>query len=123
MSSVDFKQLPIPAEIMRLDSDPKPRLYEVRFQGHRYSVIVSRDHIEPANPRWHVSVAGERTIPPWEAFAAIVHEIRPGIVFCQPLPPPSQWLNVDSRVLHAWEVDDPPLAAQWRAEGLGHQPT
>jgi hypothetical protein len=124
----ELKQLPIPTDhpLTELDCDYR-RAYEARFDGGRYSVFVTHDNLAgPAAPpdhRWHISVAGEHDIPPWPAMAAIVHEARPGVPFALPLPPQSQWLNFNRRVLHVYEVRDELLTAQWAFEGRGDRPT
>jgi hypothetical protein len=86
-----------------------------------YSVIVSRDRIDREDEipdfRWHVSVAGESSVPLWKDFVAIVQEARPGVMFCVPMPPPQFWLNVNPYVLHVWETRDEALIRQWVDEG------
>jgi hypothetical protein len=123
VSRVELKQRPIPAgdQIRQLDSDPPIRIYWARYKGEDYTVIVGRENIardrDIPDRRWHVSVGGRGALPSWQAFVAIVHEVRPGVVFCLPMPPPSQWINIAEHVLHAWEIADQPLADQWRIEG------
>jgi hypothetical protein len=91
-----------------------------------YTVMLSRDPADaegkPINERgfdyrWHISVAGPDTVPPWADFVAIVHALRPGVMFCVPMPPQSYWMNVNSRVLHVWELHDDALTEGWRATG------
>lgn len=127
--NVEFKQQPIDPRdpLLVLDCDPSPRRYRARVEGISYSVIVSRDNIAAARGgavyRWHVSVAGDGGVPPWRHFAAIVHTARPGVMFVQALPPPQFWINRHPHCLHAWEVVDDDLTAQWRAEGRGDVPS
>ena len=58
----------------------------------------------------------------WEETAgfadivAIVQEVRPGVMFCVPMPPRQFWLNVNPNVLHVWEIRDDALTTQWREE-------
>ena len=98
------------------------RGYKAWCDTRAYSVIVSRDNIalDPRWPdlRWHVSVAGESGVPRWADFVAIVQEVRPGIMFCVPMPPKQFWLNVNPNVLHVWEIRDDALTTQWREEGM-----
>lgn len=91
------------------------------------SVIVAREDIAGPNAipdwRWHVSVSGADRLPEWAEFAQIVHSIRPGVVFCMPLPPRSWWINIAENCLHAWEISDEALVDQWRGERQGHDPS
>lgn len=85
-----------------------------------HTVLMSRDSIERAGEpelRWHISVAGESGVPRWGDFVAIVQRLRPGVMFCVPMPPEQYWINVNERTLHVWEIKDPPLERQWREEG------
>lgn len=95
--------------------------------GFQASVIVGHEDISPVRGdphwRWHVSVAGKDRIPSWEEFSAIVHNMRPGVVFAMALPPRSWWINIHEHCLHAWEIFDPPLEDQWRAERRGDKPS
>jgi hypothetical protein len=101
--------------------------YYASFDGATYTVTVSREPIHPAKGtpdfRWHISIAGMGDVPPWKALAAIGHAVRPGVAMCVPMPPRSQWMNYNPRVLHLYEVKDHNLTEQWRAEGRGHTPT
>jgi hypothetical protein len=95
--------------------------YRARCDTRSYSVIMSRDRIDAdgiPDFRWHISVAGESSVPRWADFVAIVHELRPGVMFCVPMPPPQFWLNVNPNTLHVWEIKDEALTSQWRDEGL-----
>lgn len=95
--------------------------YKAWCDTRAYTVIVSRDRIDrpgqAPDGRWHISVAGERAVPRWADFVAIAQKLRPGVMFCVPMPPRQFWLNVDPRVLHVWEIKDPALERQWREEG------
>lgn len=101
--------------------------WDVSYGEFQASVIVGRENI--AGPRgapewrWHISVAGAERVPGWSEFAAIVHNVRPGVTFCMPLPPRSWWINIADNCLHAWELRDEPLESQWRSERRGHTPT
>lgn len=126
--SVKLRQLPIAPDLpmMQTPLSTEQRRYLAKIDGRRYSVLISRDDIARngmPDPRWHVSVAGEDSVPPWNHFAAIVHELRPGVSFCVPMPPRSQWINVHEHVLHVWEIRDPALARQWASEGGGDDPS
>lgn len=100
--------------------------WDVDLGSFQASVIVGHENVgtdEDPHWRWHISVAGKHRVPDWGEFAAIVHEIRPGVVFCMPLPPRSWWINISETCLHAWEISDPPLEDQWRAERRGDTPS
>lgn len=107
--------------------DARPKTYSAFVDGLElpYSVLAGYEPVDQAglDRRWHVSVAHPVQLPRWSDLAEIVHDIRPGVVFCLPLPPRSWWINVHRNCLHAWEIDDEPLAAQWRAERQGDRPT
>lgn len=94
--------------------------YKAFCDTRLYSVIVSHDNItnerQIPDYRWHVSVAGESYLPKWADFVAIVQEVRPGVMFCVPMPPRQFWLNVNPNVLHVWEIRDEMLTRQWREE-------
>lgn len=87
-----------------------------------YSVIASRDNIstidEIPDLRWHVSVALSTGVPRWSDFVAIVQEVRPGVMFCVPMPPRQFWINVNPNTLHVWETKDERLERMWREEGM-----
>lgn len=101
--------------------------FVAEYKDSFYTVIRAREpiHLRGGIPdfRWHISVAGPGFVPPWDALAAIVHAVRPGIAFCIPMPPRSQWMNYNENVLHAYEVKDSNLTEQWRHEGRGHTPS
>ena len=73
--------------------------------------------------RWHISVSGVRRLPTWEEMVDAAHSLRPGVMFCIPMPPSSMWLNVHETTLHLWQIVDPNLETQWREERQGHAPT
>lgn len=97
------------------------------IKGREYTVTLSREPINPIGGmpdfRWHISLAGPQDVPPWNVMAAVAHEVRPGVPFCIPVPPRSQWMNYNERVLHLYEIKDNNLTEQWRTEGKGHTPT
>lgn len=101
--------------------------FVAEYKDVAYTVIQAREPIQPPGGipdfRWHLSVAGPEGVPPWDAMAAIAHAVRPGVAFCIPVPPRSQWMNYNERVLHLYEVKDHNLTEQWRFEGRGHTPT
>jgi hypothetical protein len=102
------------------------RLCQATYGAMAHNVIATRDPL-PGNgipdKRWHISIAAPGAVPSWAALVAIVHALRPGVPFCVGLPPRSWWINVHPNVLHVWELNDPNLIAQWRAERGGHQPS
>ena len=89
------------------------------------AALVSRDGIDfnPPGRRYHISIQHRDRVPSWNEFAAACHELRPGVVFVIGVPPRSWWLNVHEHVLHAWELKDDALIAQWKFERQGHTPT
>lgn len=98
----------------------------VTVGGMRYSVLVGHEPCGEApgdDLRWHVSVAGESKPPQWNHLVAVVHHMRPGVVFAVPLPPLSWWLNEHPHCLHVWEVKDDNLVKCWKIDGRGDKPT
>ena len=106
-------------------------VYAADFQGGEYRVLLTREDLRPPenraavrgvevppDHRWHVSVSrmAGYDVPPWEALAAIVHAVRPGVTFVIGVPPRSFWLNVHPGVLHAMETKDENLEERWKAE-------
>ena len=79
--------------------------------------IVSRDEVAPGDLRHHVSLSRQDRVPTFDELAKCVHSLRPGVMFCIPLPPRSMWLNIHENCLHAHEIHDEPLVEQWRREG------
>jgi hypothetical protein len=106
---------------------PEARCWELKIDGETYRAIVNRENIaaerDVPDERWHVSVSNETHLPPWAVFAEVIHELRPGVPFCLPIPPKSWWVNVHEFVLHAHEVKDENLVSQWRFESRGERPT
>jgi hypothetical protein len=96
-----------------------PRFYE--HGGLR--ALVGREPVVKDDWRWHVSVSGPDRIPTWEELVSACHELRPGVVFCIPMPPRTWWINVHKDVLHAWETRDEHLIAEWRRNARGDRPT
>jgi hypothetical protein len=109
-------------ERYEIEVSPELTCFRAWCDTRAYSVIVTRDRIshddEIPEIRWHVSVAGEDGVPRWADFVAIVQEVRPGVMFCVPMPPRQFWLNVNPNVLHVWETKDELMTRQWREEGL-----
>jgi len=94
------------------------------FEKGGLRVLMGREPVVPEDWRWHLSVQGPGRIPNWEEMVAAAHELRPGVVFCVPMPPRSWWVNCHPHVLHLWETNDPHLVAEWRRyAGRGQQPT
>lgn len=85
--------------------------------------IVSRDDLGDGDLRWHISLSRKDRVPTWDELAKCAHHLRPGIVFCVPMPPRSWWLNVHPNCLHLHEIKDERLVDQWRAERKGHEQT
>lgn len=92
-------------------------------RGMEFHVLTSRDEIVPGDVRWHLSISGERKVPPWDVMVAIAHAARPGVCFVIGVPPRSWWINVHPNVLHLWELKDQALLNQWRGEAQGHEPS
>lgn len=84
---------------------------------------IGPDQANLEDLRWHISVRGPKRVPTWQELVRAAHELRPGVVFCVPMPPRTWWLNVHEHVLHLWEIRDPNLENQWRSESLGQEPT
>lgn len=112
------------------DADRKLEAWDVDLDnGAVFSVLLGWEPVTPprAAPdyRWHLSVGGSsiERVPAWNEFVAIAHRLRPGVMFCIPLPPRSVWLNENEYVLHAWELHDETLAASWRANPRVSEPT
>ena len=84
----------------------------------REPVGVHKEALEDL--RWHISMRAQDRIPKWEELVEAAHQLRPGVVFCVPLPPRTWWINVHEHVLHLWEIRDTNLENQWRSE---HQAT
>lgn len=96
--------------------------------GGQFSVLLGSEDISRSDVpdfRWHISIGGStiERVPAWNEFVAITHRVRPGIMFSIPLPPRSVWLNENEYVLHAWEVHDDALAANWRSNPRPSEPT
>jgi hypothetical protein len=102
---------------------PVPRVFE---RGDMRA-LVGREPVGPddddADPRWHISLARSDRLPTWQELVDAAHALRPGVVFCVPLPPRSWWLNVHEYTLHLWELGDLNLVNQWRSESRGDRPT
>lgn len=95
------------------------------INGENYCVLIShdlmhRDLVKGEQRRWHISVSNERhlrrghDVPTWRDFVAIVHQLRPGVAFVVGIPPRNMWMNKNPNVLHAVEVRDEVLMAEWR---------
>lgn len=86
-------------------------------------VLLSRETWAPGDDRWHISISGPGRVPTWEEISQACHEVRPGVPFAMGVPPKSWWMNVHPDVLHAWELKDEGMLAQWRANAKGHDPS
>jgi hypothetical protein len=96
---------------------PPPEQYakgELTALVGREPVGPRRDALEDL--RWHISVAGTGRVPTWDEMVDATHSLRPGVVFCVPMPPRTWWINVHEHVLHVWEVKDANLINQWHSE-------
>jgi hypothetical protein len=97
-----------------------------RFGTDVLHAVLTRDPLPGVNgldPRWHLSVSAQRSVPKWNELAAACHELRPGVPFVIGVPPRSQWINVNDHVLHCLQTNDATLLDQWRWEGRGDRPT
>lgn len=81
------------------------------------------DQAGEADYRWHLSIAGTTRVPRWDEMVSLAHALRPGVMFCIPLPPRSFWLNEHELCLHVWEVKDAALEQSWRANPHVSPPT
>lgn len=79
--------------------------------------MVSRDEVAPGDLRWHISLSRTDRVPTWDELAKCAHALRPGVMFCIPMPPKTMWLNIHENCLHLHEIKDEALVEQWRAEG------
>jgi hypothetical protein len=79
--------------------------------------IVSRDEVVPGDLRWHISLSRRDRVPTWDELAKCAHALRPGVMFCIPMPPKSLWVNIHENCLHLHEIHDKPLTDQWQLEG------
>lgn len=98
---------------------PPPDAYERR--GLR--ALVGREPVAKDDERWHISMSREDRVPSWGELVSAVHELRPGVAFAVGIPPRSWWLSVHPHTLHAWEIKDPHLIAEWRSNARGDTPT
>jgi hypothetical protein len=95
------------------------------------NALVGREPVGPDKEgledlRWHISVRAKGRVPTWEEMVEATHALRPGVVFCVPMPPRTWWINVHPDVLHVWEIRDTNLINQWRSEtegAKGQKPT
>lgn len=101
---------------------------ELTIADRPFTAIVSREPLgaplrgnevvlNASDYRWHISVRGPDRLPDWDEFRDIVHAVRPGVMFCVPMPPRPLWVNIDPHVLHVFELQDQALIGQWSAEG------
>lgn len=101
--------------------------YEVVVGGVRHLAIVARENIsaQRATPdwRWHISMSGPDDVPSWRALSMTAHALRPGVNFVSAVPSEAHWVNVHPHTLHLFQIDDPALESQWRAEGRGDRPS
>jgi hypothetical protein len=109
------------------DSAPVPETWQHR-KG--LTAVVGREPLGPKQDdwRWHISLrfgdpGRNGRVPTWKEMVEAAHQLRPGVVFCIPMPPKSWWLNVHDDVLHLHEIHDEPLVELWKAQRMGHQPT
>lgn len=109
------------AEVVR-----PPRAW--RHRDGRFA-LVGREFIggdpQIGDLRWHISVRQEleERVLAWNELVATAHELRPGVPFCIGIPVPSDWMNVHPDVLHLWEVTDPLMLAEFKANAMGQVPT
>ena len=105
--------------------------FHARYRDRDYQAIRTREPYGEREDgstdyRWHVSVSAidsPEEPPPWDAFVAVVHAVRPGVAFIVPLPVPTMWLNVHQGTLHAVEVNDENMTKHWRANATGQAPS
>ena len=96
---------------------PPPTVYE----NGELEALVGREPVGPNQQamedlRWHISVRHRKLVPTWDEMVEATHGLRPGVVFCVPMPPRTWWINVHPNVLHVWEIRDTNLERQWRSE-------
>lgn len=109
------------------DCPVRPPVMYVRKKENLIALIgrepVGHDQAALEDLRWHISVSGENAVPTWQQMVMAAHELRPGVVFCVPMPPRTWWINVQPNTLHLWEIRDTMLETQWRSEGMGSPPS
>lgn len=110
------------ADMWRREGLPPPAPVVWR-RGKLLEALVGRESIADGDPRWHISIRAHGRVPSWDELVDAAHELRPGVVFCMPMPPRSWWINVHEHVLHLWEIRDANLERQWEGERLGQVPT
>lgn len=72
--------------------------------------------------RWHLSVSHKWREPTWDDLGFARDSLLPPEVFFMiPHPPRRFWLNLHPFTLHLWEMRDPELIGQFRAEGVDAQ--
>lgn len=91
------------------------------ISGVKHTALISRDEIAERVLRWHISLSRDEDarlltseVPRWRDLVAVAHKLRPGVCFCVPVPPESQWYNLHPAVLHVYETNDPPLEQHFR---------
>lgn len=68
--------------------------------------------------RWHLSVSHALRVPTWGELGMARDALLPPDVWMMVAHPPRAfWMNLDRRVLHLWEFDDPVLIEQFTYEG------
>lgn len=98
------------------------RIY-LRIDGEDHQALMSRDEVNHGDVRWHISLSKAEhladpschDVPTWRDLVAVVHELRPGVIFGVGIPPRNMWMNQNPNVLHAWELRDAGLENAWRA--------
>lgn len=99
-----------------------------RYQRGKLTVLISRDklpnpgRISYDHERWHLSISHPERYPTWDEIGEARDALIPENVWlCMVHPPRAFWLNYNGHVLHLFELDDPPLIAQCKAEGRDAQ--
>lgn len=98
---------------------PEAERLSLMIDNVPHIALMSRDEVAEGVKRWHISLSLVSSIPPsnvvpeWRNLVAVAHSLRPGIVFCVPVPPRSQWYNLHPGVLHVYEISDPDLESHF----------
>jgi hypothetical protein len=65
------------------------------------SVIVTRE-----GGRWHLSISHPRRYPEWDEIAEARYRLLPKTqTFALPLPPESEYLNLNANCFHLYQID------------------
>jgi hypothetical protein len=101
------------------------KAYRLMIDKVEHHAIIALENIGNLLPdwRWHISLKAQGSVPSWRALTLTAHTLRPGVNFVSAVPSEAHWINIHPHVLHLYQINDPGLEAQWRAEGRGDKPS